>query len=597
MSLAQSMNLNSVMAHLTQMSPQQLQQFAAMHKDDPIMLAAASSVKNNKDKLAQSAQAKMSGQQPPPVNEQVVENMARHPQGGPQGMPPEAPPQEGPQASNQLPENQGIAQLPTPNMQHMAGGGIVAFADGGDTGPAGEGSDASLVYNNEPVMRMAEGGVARFQTGGQSIMRQPAGGGVMGDLPGSYVPGAVVPSQYVPDDSEMTVYERAKRALIQSNQDAEARRQGYKSLAEKEAVLGTNKNARDMLLERPQTSKIAAPSIDLATAAPAAKTGATTGAGAGNPGAGAGNPGAAQPRPQPQGGIATLAPQDYRAQMAGYMPKESVDPFATQRQELNDAATNAKQMQANRLREDIAAEGKAGEGQEARLGKREGELGKQKDLNLNLALMEAGFATMQSRGKGLAGLGEGAAVGMKAYSSGIQRLQDAQEKIDTARDNLDNLRRNETRMNNREVRAAEGAIEDTMLSGKKDAIAGAQQAYGMDRQDARSFVEMNAKAKEGALDRASRERVANMPSGQIQLLTALGGKGGVEEGLRLMTAIQAGKFSPEQAWERYVASGVGKDTTTNPMKTPQQFMAELNQIHLLSQVPKAGNAPTGQVLP
>lgn len=48
--------------------------------------------------------------------------MAMGPQGAPQGMPPGGPPPQG------LPEQSGIGQLPAPNMQNMAGGGLVSFA-------------------------------------------------------------------------------------------------------------------------------------------------------------------------------------------------------------------------------------------------------------------------------------------------------------------------------------------------------------------------------------------------------------------------------------------------------------------------------------
>jgi hypothetical protein len=577
MSLAQSMNLDSVMAHLGKMSPQQLQQFASMHKDDPIMLAAASSVKNRMDKIAQSQQAQTSGQKPPPVNEQVVQSM------GQQGMPPQGmPPHGGPQASNQLPEQQGIGALPTPNMQHMAGGGIVAFADGGYT-------DDQMMDDSSPVKFMADGGVAHFQTGGQSVMRNPAGGGVLGDLPGAYVPGAVVPSQYVPDDSELTLYERAKRSLIQSNQEAEARRQGYKSLAEKEAVLGTNKNARDMLLERPQTPMVAAPSINPATAAAAAaaKTGAAT------TGAGNATTGATQPRPQPQGGIATLAPENLRKQYESFLPKETTDRFAQQQENANAAQTNVRQEYLNQLREDQAAAGIAGEAKEKRIGKREGDLEKQKDLNLNLSLMEAGFATMQSRGKGLAGIGEGATAGLKTYGSGIQRLQAAREKIDDARDQLDDLRRNEANMNRRELRGATNELNQTIASGQDKVLAGLRAQFGADSAQAMDFAKMTQQSKENALNRATQEKIASMPNGQMQLLSSLG-NGDTKKGLEIMTAIQAGKTTPAQMWEKYITAFAGKDQTVSPPMTPQQFMAQYNQVLTLSQVPKAGNAPTGK---
>lgn len=61
-----------------------------------------------------------------------AENPAPEPQMQPQMMPQEmGMPQPMPQGMSQLPEEVGIAQNPVPPMQ-MAGGGIIAFAPGGD---------------------------------------------------------------------------------------------------------------------------------------------------------------------------------------------------------------------------------------------------------------------------------------------------------------------------------------------------------------------------------------------------------------------------------------------------------------------------------
>jgi hypothetical protein len=568
MSLAQSMNLDSVMAHLGKMSPQQLQQFAAMHKDDPIMLAAASSVKNKMDKIAQAGQAQMSGQQPPPVNEQVVESMA---------------PQGGPQASNQLPENSGIGALPAPNMQHMAGGGIVAFADGGYT-------DEQMMDDNNPVMRMAEGGVARFNGNSSQFVQD-----VMA-LPERYT----AYQQRVREED--AVKAQREKEMAQRQQDELAARQKTSfanylfGTPEREA---TGKAELAQLAAKPvipalnQASVSAPTPYDPATATRASQYApATTGAGAGNPGAGndttgagAGNPGAGnattgatQPRPQPQGGIATIPTQDYRKQYESFLPKETVDRFAQQQENANAAQTSVRQENLTQLREDQAAAGIAGEAKEKRISKREGDLEKQKDLNLNLSLMEAGFATMQSRGKGLAGIGEGATAGLKTYGSGIQRLQAAREKIDDARDQLDDLRRNEANMNRRELRGATNELNQTIAAGQEKVLQGLRSQFGADSAQAMEFAKMTQQSKEGALDRASRERVANMPSGQIQLLTALGGKGGVEAGLRLMTEIQAGKRTIEQSYEDYMKAFAGKDTTVAPPLTAMQYVAQIKQL-------------------
>jgi hypothetical protein len=586
------MNLDAVMARLSKYNPQQLQQFAATHKDDPIMLAAASSVKNKMDKLQQAYQAKASGQQPPPVNEQVVQSMDPQPQPQmppqgmpPQGMPPQGmPPQGMPQASSQLPEQQGIAQLPTPNMQQMAGGGIVAFADGGYT-------DQEMSDNSSPVTFMADGGVARFADTGLvppplfnqlpagsygapqvgAVENQPWAQRKMDELVAKVQAGTASPQEkawvaMVGGDATSRVNARQQQELYKKAPDQLGGENAR--LAAKAKPIAIDK----ISVDKPDVGDRAAPPQDRP-----------------------------QARPQPKGGVADIPTKDYRTQLDSYMPKETVDPFATQRSEINDAATAAARERATRLREDIAAEGKAGLAQEERLGKREGALNKQKDLNMSMSLLEAGLATMQSRGKGLAGIAEGSTVGLKSYNSGIQRLQSAQEKIDDARDRLDELRRNESRMNNREVRAAENDIQSTILSGKRDALAGVQQAYGINKQDARTFFEAQTKADEGAKDRASRKEIAQMqasaPSDKIQLLQMLGGKGGVEEGLRVMTSIQAGKRTIEQSYEDYMKAFAGKDTTVTPPLTPQQYVAQINQIRALSQVPKASGAPTGQALP
>jgi hypothetical protein len=165
-------SLDSVLAKLAVMNTDQLKAFAEQHQDDMVMLGAAQAVHAKRAEYAQKANAPQGGQAPP-VNQQVVQGMdpvpqmpqgmppqGMPPQGG-QGMPPQGmPPQGMPPQGGQLPEQQGIAQLPAPNIENMAGGGIVAFADGGYT-------DEDMMNAGEPVVRMADGGyVPRYQNFG-----------------------------------------------------------------------------------------------------------------------------------------------------------------------------------------------------------------------------------------------------------------------------------------------------------------------------------------------------------------------------------------------------------------------------------------------
>jgi flagellum-specific peptidoglycan hydrolase FlgJ len=87
---------------LTRLSPQQLQAYAQAHQNDMLVVSMVMAEQSRRQKQNTA----MQGAQPqqPSVRDQVI--------------------------SQGLPEESGIAQLPAPNMQNMAGGGIVAFAGG-----------------------------------------------------------------------------------------------------------------------------------------------------------------------------------------------------------------------------------------------------------------------------------------------------------------------------------------------------------------------------------------------------------------------------------------------------------------------------------
>lgn len=108
-------NVNQITSQLAKLPDQQLQNFAAMHKNDPYTVSLALAESNRRKDLRTSAQAKMAGQAMPKVVDQELAQMS--------------PPQAQPQV---LPEDVGIGQLPAQNLQKMAGGGIVAFDEGGE---------------------------------------------------------------------------------------------------------------------------------------------------------------------------------------------------------------------------------------------------------------------------------------------------------------------------------------------------------------------------------------------------------------------------------------------------------------------------------
>jgi hypothetical protein len=118
-------SIDALRVQLMKMNPQQLQAFATANQDNAIKLSLVAEADKYKKQHVQEALALMSGQQTqPPVAQQILQSL---------GQPPQQPPQQLEQMAQgqMLPEDQGIATLPSGNMD-FAGGGIVAFGGGGD---------------------------------------------------------------------------------------------------------------------------------------------------------------------------------------------------------------------------------------------------------------------------------------------------------------------------------------------------------------------------------------------------------------------------------------------------------------------------------
>lgn len=132
--------------YLSMMSPQQRQQVAAQYKNSPyasIIIPMAMGISQEEQQKAQAMQAQQQqgAQEQPKVVDQAIAQMA----------------------PQQLPEDQGIAQLPAQNLAQMADGGIAGYADG---------SLPQDVYSGDSEYGgpgMAQGGaVERYQSGGSS---------------------------------------------------------------------------------------------------------------------------------------------------------------------------------------------------------------------------------------------------------------------------------------------------------------------------------------------------------------------------------------------------------------------------------------------
>jgi hypothetical protein len=135
MALPNAEKLTSQMAMLPDAA---LKQMAMMHKSDPYVLPLIISEDGRRKQMRQAAQAQMAAVPQPKVADAALAQMG------------------------QLPEEQGIGQLPAPNIQRMADGGIAGY---GDDESMAQGGMFNFAQRSEPVLRMADGGVPGYKNG------------------------------------------------------------------------------------------------------------------------------------------------------------------------------------------------------------------------------------------------------------------------------------------------------------------------------------------------------------------------------------------------------------------------------------------------
>jgi hypothetical protein len=160
-------NVNEITTTLRGMPDRLLQQYAMMNKANPYVLSLAVAESNQRKQLRTAAQARNAMPQPK-VADAAIASMTEAPavdaMGNVTGM-----------AGGGLPEDQGIARIPAPNMQRMADGGIAGYGDD-DEGMA-QGGMFDFAQRSEPVVRMSGGGaVQKFAGKGEQLVRTTDGG-------------------------------------------------------------------------------------------------------------------------------------------------------------------------------------------------------------------------------------------------------------------------------------------------------------------------------------------------------------------------------------------------------------------------------------
>lgn len=546
-------DVNKITSTLAKLPDAMLQKYAQLNKADPYIMALAMSESNRRKAVRSAGQGAQGMQvQPKVVDQGIAEMAAVDPMGNVTGY----------AGGGYLPEDQGIGRLPAGNM-NFAGGGIIAFADGGD--------------------------VERYQVGGALT------GTTYADTMGF----GVSPELLAMDEA------RVEEILARRKAAEDAERLKFLETAAPETAARLKAAQQPALPYNRATTPAAgytrtdpraagadtfAESVKAVSAAPTADTTRKA------PIAGLGAAAAAKAAPEQS------VAQRYSAMQKemGMGPESSAD-LDWRRSQLAERQRAQSKGDLEDFEKDVAARGEAFKGREERLAKREAGLGKMKDETTGLALLEAGLAIMSTPGGLATAIGKGAQAGLKTYGAGLEKLRSAQEKMDDARDQIEEFRRNEANMTAKERRQFKSAINKTETDIERLSLDAAEKMYGYKREDAKAVFtastqerltdkEIAARKELSAIDNAARERIAQLPQGNERIAMLLGG-GDLAKGLAKFTEIQAGKFNPTTAYTDYISKRKEGDTVL----TPQEFVTQIRSIQaLMAGAPSVSNKPTGK---
>jgi hypothetical protein len=542
------LNVKTLTDTMSRMELPQLQQYAALHKNDPYIVTLALSIANQKKqmKMGQDGQAGMMPQ--PKVADQQIAQMS-------------APPPQ--QMAQAMPEDQGIATLPAQNMQNFAGGGIVAFEEGGDvpgfqTGAfMGELSPQQIaeLYKTDPKLA-AEAEARASRAAVKNAASKGLAFGAKATIPTMIGAELFLTS---PDEiarlkaAEAKKSPAARTAAAQSILNESPEDYALRKVSELEAKGGKklSPDARNMAMSQfvqdkiggqvqrgdaslTTSSQLPAPAnvytgtalpgltpsgkepLAKAQPAPSAedaylsginklRTGSQTGGGAGIPRL------SAERYSFTPEQLTKLTPADFAQAVDSAMPKDpTASPFDTQQTELNRANTAARQTSKKELEQQFEKQGLAFKDTLEKLTSKETRVKTMEDNQLGVSMFEAGLAMMAGESPhAMVNIGKGAQVGTKKYAEIQDKVEGARDKIDEMKMKIEEFRRNEANMNSRELRAAQRDIDDSVSAGAQSMINLAREQYGLNKNQALSFFTNSQLAQQFNVSEKNRAAAQN----------------------------------------------------------------------------------------
>jgi hypothetical protein len=245
-------------------------------------------------------------------------------------------------------------------------------------------------------------------------------------------------------------------------------------------------------------------------------------------------------------------------------PNVTVDPYAEQTEDNRKDAASVGQRQ---LSDAIAREqglAALSSKKEGRIQEREGRIQGTEDLNTKMSIINAGLAMMQSTGKGLAGIAEGATVGAKQYGEGKKATELARQKIEDARDAFDELRFNQEGMTAKEKTAAVAAITSASITARTAAVQNMKDKQQLTTAQATSLFDKTVLAQLEEQRMKNQLKLAEMQEGGAKARAATQ-EAGANTRSAAQIASQTTKFNPMTSYADYLKAHAGKETMTPPM--------------------------------
>jgi len=453
-------------------------------------------------------------------------------------------------AQQQLPENQGIAQIPAPNMQRMADGGIAGYDD---EGGMAQGGMYDFAQRSEPVLRMADGGhVPRYQgntTDGSVVRSNP-----MFNIPGmtAVTPRADFTQQGAPENTpffqrifdsikaqgkEATLFEiegRIKKGVATEQEKAfyqnEKIKGGDKAAAEEKYPAKDAIRTKDFPGVQPGFEKMTTDTVsDKAADKPAPKPTTTD---------------AAQPA------LATGIASIKDAKKIGdelFDSKGLEGKIEQQRLQERQDIQNQKEERQSKLDAFNKGQGQAYSGYEKLLKSEELQDTTDKEKAGLTALFKGflGMAAGESPNAAV-NIAKGALSGLDEYSGAMKEFKKAARERNKAMADIENARRSEARGDFKDQQTFEDKAAERLAASDRHATDAVVQITGKKGEMAGSiYREMLQQS--GANARTNAQIAAGKGPGQQEHLFRTLGDGDVKAGLGYYAGIMGPEAKGEQA--------------------------------------------------